>query len=149
MKIRLSYACLWCMSLGFSAASIAEPARQADKVMAAAPVSVAALLQVILGLVLILALILGGAMLLRRLGYWQMSHGGALKLVAGLSLGPREKVVVIQVGTQQLLLGITPGRIVHIMELNESLPEVSSGIATVKFKDRLAQILQGKPDREK
>ena len=53
-----------------------------------------------------------------------------MHIVGGLSLGIREKVILLQVGKKQLILGVTPGHIdtLHILEgddclgCNESVP---------------------------
>lgn len=49
---------------------------------------------------------------------------GKMRIVGGLSLGMREKVVLLQVGSKQLLLGVTPGRIdtLYVLEDQDDLP---------------------------
>jgi flagellar protein FliO/FliZ len=49
-------------------------------------------------------------------------HGsGDLRVVAGLAVGPRERVVLMQVGAQQVLLGVTPGSVRMLLILDEPL----------------------------
>ena len=90
------------------------------------------LVQVTLGLLLVLAMIVGIAWLLRRYGRLQSAASGSLKIIGGLSIGPRERVVLLQVGDTQLLVGVAPGRVQTLHVLNEPLiaPEIShsSGI---------------------
>ena len=54
-----------------------------------------------------------------------LTVGGAekIRVVGGLSLGLREKVIVLQVGKKQLVLGVTPGRIetLHVLEGDDCL----------------------------
>lgn len=54
-----------------------------------------------------------------------LSVGGAekMRVVGGLSLGLREKVILLQVGKKQLILGVTPGRIetLHVLEGDDCL----------------------------
>jgi flagellar protein FliO/FliZ len=74
------------------------------------------LTQLILGLVLILALIAGAAWLLRR--FLPLRGGdGAIKILGGLALGARERLVLVQVEEARLLLGIAPGRVqtLHVL----------------------------------
>jgi len=120
-------------------------------------VSSGSLVQVTLGLLLVLAMIVGIAWLLRRYGRLQSAASGSLKIIGGLSIGPRERVVLLQVGDTQLLVGVAPGRVQTLHILDEPLltPEISpsSGIAggisgndVRSFAERLsAAIKQRKP----
>lgn len=111
------------------------------------------LVQVTLGLLLVLGLIVGIAWLLRRYGRLQSAASGSLKILGGLSIGPRERVVLLQVGDTQLLVGVAPGRVQMLHVLDEPLltPEVShspgiTGNDVRSFAERLsAAIKQRKP----
>lgn len=82
-----------------------------------APLSPGSLLQVLLGLALVVAAILVTALVLRRLAPGQMLAGGALRVVGGVMVGPRERVVVVEVQDTWLLLGVAAGsvRLLHTM----------------------------------
>ena len=67
------------------------------------------MLQVILGLGLVLAAIAGCAWLLRRFGRLQANGAGAIKVIGGSQVGQRERVVLIEVGAETMLLGIGAG----------------------------------------
>ena len=75
-------------------------------------------LQMLVGLAIVLGILVGGAMLLRRIGRFPASVDSPLRIVTGMSLGPRDRLVVVQVGEKQLLLGLSPGRIqtLHVLE---------------------------------
>ncbi|MDO6460385.1 flagellar biosynthetic protein FliO [Granulosicoccaceae sp. 1_MG-2023] len=47
----------------------------------------------------------------------------SLKVVSGLSLGSREKLLVVQVGDEQLLIGVAPGSVTCLHQLQKPLPE--------------------------
>ena len=79
------------------------------------------LVQVTLGLLMVLALIVGIAWLLRRYGRLQSAASGSLKIIGGLSIGSRERVVLLQVGDTQLLVGVAPGRVQTLHVLDEPL----------------------------
>jgi flagellar protein FliO/FliZ len=85
----------------------------AQTVAAESPgVSGSAILQMLLGLTLIVALLFAGAYLLRRLnGGRSFGPNGAMKVVGGLMLSPRERIVLIEVGESWLVVGIVPGQI--------------------------------------
>ncbi len=85
-----------------------------------APVATATggVFQMIVGLGIVLAILIGGALLLRRFMSLPVSGSSPLKIVTGLSLSPRDRLIVVQVGERQLLLGLSPGRIqtLHVLE---------------------------------
>jgi flagellar protein FliO/FliZ len=74
----------------------------------------------ILSLLMVLALIGLSAFVLKRFNVTQQ-HNGQLKVVASLSLGVKERLVVAQVGEQQLVLGVTAQQITLIKSLEEPL----------------------------
>ena len=73
--------------------------------------------QVFAGLLFVLALFLGMAWLFRRLTGYQPSGNGNLKIVDGLHIGHRERLLLINCYDRQLLLSVTPGRIEHLETL--------------------------------
>src|SRR5689334_12343930 len=100
----------------------AAPARPfgAPSVAATAPPSgIASLGQVTMALGLVLALIFVAAWLMRRLRGFGKTGTGALDIVADLAVGQKERAVLIRVGTQQVLLGVAPGRVTTLHVLAE------------------------------
>jgi flagellar protein FliO/FliZ len=105
----------------------------------------AGLLQTTLGLLLVLALIIGIAWLVKRFGQVQSGVQGKLKVVGGVSLGTRERVVLLQVGEQQLVLGVAPGQIrtLHVLEKPLPMAEEKQALAS-SFAARLQAAMKGK-----
>jgi flagellar protein FliO/FliZ len=106
------------------------------------PMAAANLFQLLFGLIVVLIAIGVTALLLRRLG--RLPQGpGALRVIAGLSLGARERAVLIQVGDKQILLGVAPGRVqaLHVLErpVESAVPPGAAG----GFAERLAQLMKG------
>ena len=98
--------------------------------------------QVTLALLLVLAAIFGVAWFLRRL---RGITGGAasLQVIAQVALGARERAVVVQVGTQQLLLGVAPGRVNLLQALPEgSLPAPQAAAPTLAVRPDFAALLK-------
>lgn len=94
------------------------------------PFSAGYLLQLVAGLLLVLCLILAFAWLLKKSGRFGGTGRGPVKVLGGLSLGARERLVLVQVGEQQLLLGVAPGRVQTLYVLPEAVapdPQASSG----------------------
>ena len=70
------------------------------------------MLQMLLALALIIGLLFAGAVLLRRLnGGKAFGNTGPLRVVGGLMLSPRERIVLLEVGETWLVVGIVPGQI--------------------------------------
>jgi flagellar protein FliO/FliZ len=107
-------------------------------------VSSGAMLQTALGLLLILGLLFLAAYLLRRLSG---SHGlggkGPLKVVGGLIMGTRERIVLVEIGDTWLVIGIGTGQIrtLHTMPKGEASPPDS---AEKPFGQWLKQIIEQK-----
>lgn len=96
-------------------------------------VSSGAYLQAVLGLSLIIGLLLLFAFLARKfLGGKGFGEGG-LKLLGGVALGPRERIVLVEAGDTWLVIGIVPGQIrtLHTLPRGE-LPE-NTGAAPLSF----------------
>lgn len=87
----------------------------------------------ILSLLMVLALIIISALVLKRFNFTQQQTG-QLKVVASLSLGVKERLVVAQVGNQQLVLGVTSQQITLIKSLEEPIessnPESTSALTS-------------------
>ena len=134
------------MYLHLPMAALATPAADA----AAPVVATATTLQpagsvggAVLALLLVVALILALAWLARRMPGLGGGTTPGLRLVGSLSLGPRERVAVVEVGGTQLLLGIAHGGIRALHTLAEPLPERAP--AASPFAQLLAQLPGKKP----
>jgi len=77
----------------------------------------------ILALGLVIGLIFALAWILRRLPGTGLRPGDGLRVIAGVSLGNKERAVVIDINGQQLLLGVTPGAVSLLHTLETPLPE--------------------------
>ena len=84
----------------------------------------AGLLQAGLGLGFVLAMIFGCAWLARRFGLQASGNGRLLKVVSSAMVGQRERVVVVEIGGQWLVLGVAPGQVSALHTLPaQSLPD--------------------------
>lgn len=82
-------------------------------------------LQVLFGLAVVLGTVAAAAWLLKRLAPGQVSAGGAIRLIGGIAVGPKERVVVVEVGETWLVVGVAPGQVtaLHNMPRITDLPE--------------------------
>jgi len=77
---------------------------------AQAPSAAGSLVQTILSLGFVIALLVGLAWLLKRFGPKHITGGTKVKLVGALSVGARERILVVEVGEQWIVVGASPGR---------------------------------------
>jgi flagellar protein FliO/FliZ len=100
------------------------------------------MLQFLAGLGVVVLCIVGLAWLLKRAGGLQSSAHGALRVVDGVALSTRERLVLVQVGDQQVLLGVAPGRVNAVHVLDKPVQTVTEGAAeTESFAARLREVI--------
>ncbi len=102
-----------------------------------------------LGLLIVLAVFMLCVAMLRKLNGSAVNGSEKMRVVGGIGLGMREKVVLLQVGKKQLLLGVTPGRIqtLHVLEGDDCLR--NDGSATLLengFAQKLMQAIKARSD---
>jgi flagellar protein FliO/FliZ len=74
----------------------------------------------------VIALILVLAMLFRRFGDAGLGTPGNMKVLGGISVGQRERLVLVQVGSKQLLVGVAPGNVSQVMVFDEPLENTAN-----------------------
>lgn len=117
--------------------------------MSAEPLSLAAVLQIVTALALVTALIVAAAWAMRRFGRLPGGGHAQLRMIGGIHLGQRERIVVLQAGDERLVVGVTPGciRTLHVLphaedEVGEPAPPGPGG-----FLGRLNRELAGRMGR--
>lgn len=127
--------------VGPGAEKLAESKLAETKVLSGAGLSdpnvAGSLLQTTLGLLVVLAVIGGAAWAFKRFGNFQTGVQGKLKIVGGISLGSRERVVLLQVGDTQLVVGVAPGQIQTLHVLDTPLPVDGDGEPSMSFSSKL------------
>ncbi|MES1196809.1 MAG: flagellar biosynthetic protein FliO [Steroidobacter sp.] len=101
--------------------ALAETGRFADPNTATSlPVSgVSSVGYVTVALALVLALIYGAAWLLRRVKTFNGVSKSSMNVVEAVSVGPKERVVLVRVKDQQVLLGVSPGRVNMLLDMGK------------------------------
>lgn len=100
--------------------------------------------QIILSLVFILLIIFASAWLLKRFGKVNGVAGEHMKVLGVMSLGQRERVVLMQVGEEQLLIGVTASRISLLHQLDEPLQMSDSRSVSSAFANKLQEAMSSK-----
>lgn len=102
------------------------------------------LLQLVLGLLLVVGMIFVLAWLMRRVQRAGPVGNQVIELVGSRALGPRDRLVLVQVGNEQVLLGVSPGSITALHVMNEPVQVPETQNATPEFARRLMDALGNK-----
>jgi flagellar protein FliO/FliZ len=104
---------------------------------------VESLLRVTVSLTLVILAIVLAAWLLRRMTRAQALNGTGLRVIGGLAVGSRERVVLIEAGTTRMLLGVAPGQVstLHVFEQGPGGGGARPA-AGAEFVERLDALLQ-------
>jgi flagellar protein FliO/FliZ len=104
----------WLLFLWFPAcfASGTDIPKQAARTVASGDIAVWGM-----GLLMVLSVFFLCVWGVRKLSGLTANGAERMRMVGGLSLGMREKVILLQVGKKQIILGVTPGRIETLLVL--------------------------------
>jgi flagellar protein FliO/FliZ len=101
-------------------------------------------LRVTLAMFVVLGALFGAAWLARRVRGVGGASTGALTVLAQVSLGTRERAVLLRVGTLQVLVGVAPGNVRTLHVIDEAIePDVAAtpDAARPTFKSMLLKSL--------
>ncbi len=117
MQLRAAVTGIWTALLSQAAGAAEVAADKAPVRLTEFPLDGGSLANTAVGLLLVLALIVGLAWLLRRMGHLPVANKGLVRIIGGVSLGPRERAVLLSVGQTRLLVGVAPGRVqtLHVL----------------------------------
>mgnify|MGYP001942936894 CR=1 FL=1 len=112
---------------------------QESKTTAQTLSSPSSILSIFLSLMLVIAIILALAYLMRRFNVTQAGNG-QMKVVASMVAGTKEKIMVLEVGDEQHLIGVTAHNINHLAKLENKL-DSKNAMPGDMFKDKLGQAM--------
>lgn len=103
-------------------------------------------LQWMLALLVVLMIFFVMVWVMRRVGNWQWPSKQPLQIIASLPLGVRERLVVVNVGEKQLLLGVTSGRIDKLLELEgeQRIVTPAPTVGALSFAQQLQNVMSGR-----
>jgi flagellar protein FliO/FliZ len=100
--------------------------------------------QILISLIFVLLIIFVSAWLLRRFGRVSGVANGNLKVLGALSVGQRERILLIQAGKEQLVVGVTSNQISTLHTLSEPVKneaELMQGFEN-SFANKLKSAIQ-------
>lgn len=133
--------------LFLAAALLASPAWAATNPAAPPALSTGSVLfQGLLGLLIVLAAMMAFFWFMRRFSPGQTGAQGVVKVVGGVMLGTREKLVVVEVGDTWLLLGVGGGQVntLHSLPRPEGVSTAATHVPLSGFSDKLKEVLRGR-----
>lgn len=120
---------------------LAAPCALATESNATPPDLGSSALQMMLGLIVVLGLLLGTLWLLKRISQPRGTIAGLMRVVAGVSVGPRERVVILELGNSWLVLGVSPGQVSTLAEIpRQEVPTSPQTLTGGDFSSWLKQV---------
>jgi flagellar protein FliO/FliZ len=107
----------------------------------ASPLSVGSLTQLTLSLIAIVALIFAISWALKRLKLAGPRGAGEIAVLDELSVGPRERIVLVRVGESQVLVGVGASGVVPLTPLAAPIV-LKGGVAPPAFAERLRDLMK-------
>jgi flagellar protein FliO/FliZ len=124
----------------------AETARPAYTPPPPAALSSGSVMQIVFSLILVLGAVAVVAWLMKRINLPQHGAASLLKVVSGVAVGPRERVVLVEVNDTWLIVGVAPGQVrtLHTMPKGQipAQPAHAFGNADGKFQVWLKQMVE-------
>jgi flagellar protein FliO/FliZ len=108
----------------------------------ASPLSVGSLTQLTLSLMAIVALILAISWVLKRMKLAGPRGSGELAVLEELSVGPRDRIMLIRVGESQVLVGVGAGGLVPLTPLAVPIVLKGSAAPAAPFAERLREMMK-------
>jgi flagellar protein FliO/FliZ len=128
-----------------SLAFAVDPVRPVPIPPPANAVSSGSIVQVIVSLLFVLGAIVLVAWILKRINLPQNAAGSALKVISGVAVGQRERIVLVEVNDTWLVVGVAPGQVtaLHTMPKNVLAATESNAPETDnKFKNWLKIVME-------
>lgn len=100
-------------------------------------------LQGLIGLSVVVALIIAAAFVLKRLNVvGSPANAAGMKIVAGLSVGPRERILLLEIGDSWVVVGVTASqmRTLHTLPKGEVSGDSQATRVPAVFDRLLAQV---------
>ncbi|WP_255987781.1 flagellar biosynthetic protein FliO [Chitinolyticbacter albus] len=134
-RLPCRYAALWSLPLAAHAAEVPGP-------------GIAQFGQTLLALCFVIALIVAAAFLMRRFSLLPMAAGSRLRVVSGVMVGAKERVVIVEVESTWLVVGVTSENVnlLHTLPRPADAPPAPQAAIPV-FAEKLAALMKrNKPD---
>lgn len=73
--------------------------------------------QLLVGLVIVVVIILALSLTLKKFSIFSSSSSGIIKIVGGLALNSKDRLLLVQIGEEQILISASPGRVGKVHDM--------------------------------
>jgi flagellar protein FliO/FliZ len=100
--------------------------------------------QVLLGLIVVLGLMAAAAWSLKRFNLTRIAGNAPVKVIGGVSVGNRERVIVVEVADQWIVVGVATGQVTALstMARPEHVPVTPAAPDASNFSNWLKQKIE-------
>lgn len=139
------------LSLAFGHVAAAAEVSRPAYVPPPPAVSSGSIVQIIFSLLLVLAAVVLVGWLLKRMNLSQQGAGNQLKMIGGIAIGQRERIVLVELDDTWIVVGVGPGQIrtLHTCAKPEgetAIPDpAASAESAGKFSALLSSMLKQHP----
>lgn len=106
-----------------------QPVQAAESALTqSASLNSGSLVQMFLALGAVIVLIVGLSVAVRKFNMFSVGASGHIRIVGGMALSNKDRLLLVQVGEEQLLISASPGRVTKIHEMNTPV-QVETGNA--------------------
>jgi flagellar protein FliO/FliZ len=103
---------------------------------------------VLFALALVLGAVALAAWLLRRFAPGQNIAGSAMRVVGGVAVGPKERIVLVEVGETWLVVGVAPGQVNALHTLPKQNHNAAVELPAMEQKNFSAWLRQAMQSRK-
>jgi flagellar protein FliO/FliZ len=111
--------------------------------------STSGLFQIVFGLLMVLGLMAAAAWALKYFGIKQIIGGTNIRVIGGVNVGTRERILIVEAADQWIVVGVTPGCInaLATMPKQDTVPTTDSTSAVRTFPEWLKQTLEKRNEK--
>jgi len=142
----VTYKTLWFIAL-FGSTTVYAEEKLVIGSKSVEPFSTANLSEWTIGLFAVLVAIGIVAWVAKRFSAFGVNQVGLMNIVAGISVGHREKVLLIRAGEQHILLGVAPGRVQTLHTFAKGEIEDVAEAKTNNFQETMRSALSKKAEQ--
>lgn len=113
----------------------------------AATLGTGSLLQMLLALGLVVVLIVGLSIAVRRFNMFTAGSSNHIRIVGGLALSNKDRLLLVQVGEEQLLISASPGRVEKVHQMQTPIDIETAGEGKTVGKQSFSSLLQAVTQR--
>jgi len=107
------------------------------------PVSTSGVIQLAFGLAIVVMLIFMISWLVKRVSGFSVYSNPHLKVISGLHVGQKEKILLIQIADKQIVVGVTASSIRTLHQLESNIINDDTSMRdNIPFAERLLQALK-------